>query len=218
MKKFLRAFTLIEMLVVIAIISIVAAMVAGMASAAKNKQHAAQVEGNKQKLILLIANYQSKLNFYPPDNANLAEYSLPNYNPRNYDAWAATNPLLYELSGATNLTNGNIFVFNGVQISGSDYATAYGRNGVANSNPDEPHYFYTPRSINEYSYYIFNGGTNECAGFTVPVSLTNVPFTNYWHYDASSTNRHNLSSYDLWAEYSIGTKGGSNIVVTNGNW
>ncbi len=42
--------------------------------------------------------------------------------------------------------------------------------------------------------------------------------TNFWHYDASSTNRHNMNGYDLWAEFVVGrdhTNGW--IYVTNGN-
>lgn len=219
MKKYLRAFTLIELLVVIAIISIVAAMVAGMASAAKNKQHQAQVEGNKQKLILLIANYQSKLNFYPPDNANLANPPGNANYAANYDGWAATNPLIYELAGGTNnfMNTGKILVYDGGLIDPVNFNDAYSRQGLLNANPDEPHYVYSPKS-NECAYYTTPNIT-MLAGFVVPVSLSKTVVTNnFWHYDASSTNRHNLSSYDLWAEYSIGAKGGSNIIITNGNW
>jgi hypothetical protein len=42
--------------------------------------------------------------------------------------------------------------------------------------------------------------------------------TNYWHYDSSSTNRHNLNGCDLWAEYLVGNKNGYNVILTNGNW
>jgi hypothetical protein len=52
----------------------------------------------------------------------------------------------------------------------------------------------------------------------VPVEFTNVLVPNFWHYDSSTTNRHNLGTYDLWAEFSIGSKGGRPILKTNGNW
>jgi prepilin-type N-terminal cleavage/methylation domain-containing protein len=48
----------------------------------------------------------------------------------------------------------------------------------------------------------------------LPVATT----TNFWHYDASSPNRHNMSSYDLWAEFVVGKKNGDWLYVTNGNW
>lgn len=196
------------MLVVIAIIGIVAAMVINMNSGAQTAKRNAQVNGDKAKLTLLIDNYQSKLNFYPPDNTNLDGYAPGPI----YDGYAATNPLIYELTGATNLTNGNIQLFDSTNTSQSFY-NMYGRFAVANANPDEPHSFYIPQPKEYTNYYV---GT-FLEGLVVPVSLiaTNA---NFWHYDASSTNRHNLSSYDLWAEYVSAGKNGVNIITTNGNW
>jgi prepilin-type N-terminal cleavage/methylation domain-containing protein len=203
-----HAFTLIEMLVVIAIIGIVAALVINMNSGAQTAKRNAQVNGDKNKLMLLIDEYQSKLNFYPPDNTNVDGWPPGPI----YDAYAATNPLIYELTGATN-TNGNIQVFDGSIIPSNIYNQVFSRQSVANSNPDEPHSFYIPQP-KEYTNY---DAVTGLKGLLVPVSL--LPnMTNYWHYDSSSTNRHNLSSYDLWAEYLIGTKGGSNVITTNGNW
>jgi len=202
------------MLVVIAIIGIVAALVVNMNSGAQTAKRNAQVNAGKNKLTLLIDEYQSKLNFYPPDNGLLAAQSPGSY----YDAVAATNPLIYELTGATNTTNGYIQLFDGSSnttsgTSGTYYAV-FGRASVQNANTDEPHSFYIPQP-KEYTNY--SGSSLE--GLLVPVSLTNDPtFHNFWHYDASSPNRHNLSSYDLWAEYISAGKGGSNIITTNGNW
>jgi prepilin-type N-terminal cleavage/methylation domain-containing protein len=209
-----HAFTLIEMLVVIAIIAIVAALVVNMNVIAQAKKRQAQVEGDKQKLILMIDEYQSKLNFYPPDNGALATNPTPF---ANYDAVAAINPLIYELTGATNNpTNATILVFDGASIPTNTYGTLFNRASVANSNPDEPHNFFTPQA-KEYTNYSY---TPNIWGLTVPVALTlnNPTAFNFWHYDASSTNRHNLSSYDLWAEYISSSKGGSNVITTNGNW
>jgi len=36
---------------------------------------------------------------------------------------------------------------------------------------------------------------------------------NAWLYDSSSTNRHNMATFDIWAVYNIG-----NRIITNGNW
>ena len=99
-----HAFTLIELLVVIAIIGIIAAMVVNMNSAAQTAKRNAQVNGDKANLTLMIDNYHAKLNFYPPDNGSLASAL-----PANYEALAAINPLLYELTGASiNPATGNI--------------------------------------------------------------------------------------------------------------
>ena len=209
-----HAFTLIEMLVVIAIISIVATLVVHMNVLAQAKKRQAQVEGDKEKLKLMIENYQSKLNFYPPDNGSLANYSLANY-AANYDGWAATNPLLYELTGAINstTTNQTIQLFDGTNVASTIFSNLFGRSAVANANPDEPHSFYIPQP-KEYTNY---DAVTGLKGLLVPVSL-GPNINNFWHYDASSPNRHNLSSYDLWAEYLSASKGGSNIITTNGNW
>jgi prepilin-type N-terminal cleavage/methylation domain-containing protein len=202
-----NAFTLIEMLVVITIIGIVAALVVNMNSGAQTAKRNAQVNADKAKLTLLIENYQSKLNFYPPDNGFLASNTA---NFAIYDAYAATNPLIYELTGATN-TKGNIILFD-TNTSQTTFNNWFGRSAVANANPDEPHSFYIPQP-KEYASY----PNSTLEGLLVPVSL-GPNFTNYWHYDSSSTNRHNPSGFDLWAEYISATKGGSNIITTNGNW
>jgi prepilin-type N-terminal cleavage/methylation domain-containing protein len=213
-----HAFTLIEMLVVIAIIGIVAALVVNMNSGAQTAKRNAQVNADKAKLTLMIDNYQSKLNFYPPDNGNLATYALVNPTFAYYDAVASTNPLIYELTGATNNpTNdlGTVQVFDGAYISQNTFSNVFGRQSVANSNPDEPHSFYIPQP-KEYTNY-YSAPPLNVWGLVVPVSLAGTT-PNFWHYDSSSTNRHNSSSYDLWAEYISASKGGSNIITTNGNW
>jgi prepilin-type N-terminal cleavage/methylation domain-containing protein len=227
-----HAFTLVEMLVVMAIIAIVAAMVVGMNSAAQTKKRQALVQSDLNKLRLMIDSYQAKLNFYPPDNGNLISNTL---NPVLYDGLAATNPLLYELTGATNLppppnsSTSFIQFFDGTSnVTTTEFNNLYARGAVANANPDEPHSFFNPGpKTQEYAIYGNLGkaeGGQALKGLLVPVETVSpannnvIVVTNFWHYDASTTNRHNQASYDLWAEYMIGSKNGANIVVTNGNW
>jgi prepilin-type N-terminal cleavage/methylation domain-containing protein len=219
MKK-RHAFTLVEMLVVIAIIGIIAALVVNMNSGAQTAKRNAVVNADKSALTMLISSYQSKLNFYPPDNGNLANSNVANYT-LYYDGWAATNPLLYELTGATNNPVGNpgyIQLFDGNTIDTGSFNNMYGRSAVNNANTDEPHNFFTPGpQPREYTNYTTNVPQYVLKGLLVPVpySPRDLPTAyNFWHYDASSPNRHNLSSYDLWAEY---TTSGTNI-TTNGNW
>jgi len=103
------------------------------------------------------------------------------------------------------------------------YSQTFNRGGVANGDSVEPHNFFQPGpSPKEYhSYTPILPNTQASAivlGLLVPVELTNVQAPNFWHYDSSTTNRHNLDSFDLWAEFSIGSKSGQPIVITNGNW
>jgi prepilin-type N-terminal cleavage/methylation domain-containing protein len=214
MKK-RHAFTLIEMLVVIAIIGIVAALVINMNVTAQTKKKEAQVKGDAASLLLAINDYQSKLNFYPPDNPNV-DSNVPG---PIYDAYAATNPLIYELTGATNNypASGSILLFDGTNTA-PNFTTLFGRAGVNNANQDAPpqNFFNSGPQPKEYAAYAGGFGLE---GLIVPVPISNDPTqTNFWHYDSSSTNRHNLQSFDLWAEYISANKSGSNIITTNGNW
>ncbi len=207
-RKF--AFTLIELLAVITIMSIIAGMVVGLSSLAARKKRDAVVNAMKNRLTLFISSYYSKMGFYPPDNAN----NVPDAaNPLSYYQSTGLNPLLYELTGApmTNAANtNNAFVaFDATIIPGITFQTAYGRGGIANSLPDETHVFFQPLPAPK-DYMLVNG----LKQLVVPVTTNAANETNLWHYDCSSTNRHNSSSYDLWAVYGVG-KG---VLITNGNW
>ena len=84
------------------------------------------------------------------------------------------------------------------------------RGPIANSVPDETHVFYQP--LPGPKDYMTVAGLKQ---LVVPATLSgNANETNLWHYDSSSTNRHNPSGYDLWAVYAIG----NGNVITNGNW
>jgi hypothetical protein len=150
--------------------------------------------------------------------------------PQIYDGLTATNPLLYELTGGTNLgtannKGGNLVVFNptnGINILPAlDYTNVFNRDGIANSDPVEPHNFFQPApSPKEYAPYASPSGAPQICGLIVPVALymSTANTSNFWHYDSSSPYRHNMNSYDLWAEFSIGSKNGQQTMITNGNW
>lgn len=216
------AFTLIEMLVVITIMAIIAAMVVTAGQTASQKKKLTAVSGEKNRLMTMIDNYQAKLNYYPPDNGGLVSNTTFS---SIYDALAATNPLMYELTGATNVetgAKGKMLVFNSsnanLTIQASAYAEVFNRDGIANGDTTEPHNFFQPGpSSKEYGIYS-TGSTPPICGLLVPVEFTNALIPNFWHYDSSTTNRHNMASYDLWAEFTIGSKNGHPVIITNGNW
>ena len=213
-----QAFTLIEMITVITIMAIIAALVVSMGQHASQEKKMRAVDAEKNRLITMIDSYFAKLNYYPPDNGALVSNTL---NLSFYDALAATNPLIYELIGATN-TNTSLVVFNTSNnvsvLPASTYQSIFNRGGIANGDTLEPHNFYQPGpSTKEYAAYYTNSNPYVC-GVLVPVEFTNIQVANFWHYDSSTTNRHNLGTYDLWAEFSIGSKGGRPILKTNGNW
>jgi prepilin-type N-terminal cleavage/methylation domain-containing protein len=216
------AFTLIELLTVIAIMAIVAALVVTMGQAASQKKKDLAVEAGKNKLVTMISSYQAKLNYYPPDNGLLAANAA---NLARYEGYAATNPLIYELFGCTNTNNGaNLIVFNSSaaapNILSSTYSSVFNRGGIANGDATEPQNFFQPGPLpKEYARYAAgNGSSPPICGLIVPAELIPGNTNNFWHYDSSSANRHNMSSFDLWAEYSVGSKGGVLTIKTNGNW
>jgi prepilin-type N-terminal cleavage/methylation domain-containing protein len=218
-----QAFTMIEMLTVITIMAIIAALVVTMGQAASQKKKKTAVDAEKNRLITMIDNYFAKLNYYPPDNGALVSNTD---NLFIYDAMASTNPLIYELTGATNNADAGarsrMMVFNSTNANETILANAYqgifNRGGVANGDAAEPHDFFQPGpSSKEYAPYSTSSSPPIC-GLIVPVEFTNVLVPNFWHYDSSTTNRHNQASFDLWAEYSIGNLHGHATLITNGNW
>jgi prepilin-type N-terminal cleavage/methylation domain-containing protein len=218
-KPSVAAFTLIEVLVVIAIMGIIAAMVLTGGQYASTVKKETAVKAEREKLQTMIDNYQAKLNFYPPDNGNLAALSS-SAAEYLYENYTASNALIYELTGVTNLTN-SALIFNGntISLASGDFPNYFNRTGIANADSSEPQNFFKPPPMpQDYTNY---PGTPlhsyDALGLLVPVPLTGTQ-PNFWHYDASSARRHNQNSYDLWAEFAVGNKNGKVVVETNGNW
>jgi prepilin-type N-terminal cleavage/methylation domain-containing protein len=211
-----RAFTLIEMLVVITIIGIIASMVLGLSGLAARKKKDSVASASINRLVLMINNYHDKLGFYPPDNILTANATLT-----TYDGVTATNQLIYELAGESRYSGSATVTYTNFDLTTfttTALVATYGRGGIANSNPDEPHIFFYPLpKPTDYAYY--SGST--LAGLTVPIqSGPSSSNPNYIHYDSSSTNRHNLNGFDVWVEYWAGTDNstGLPLIITNGNW
>jgi len=210
-------FTLVEMLVVISIIGILAAMVLGLGSLASKKKKDAAASATVNRLTLMVENYHDKLGFYPPDNASNSVAG----SSATYEQYTALNQLLYELTGSTfNATKLTYQAFDGSTLSSSTLGSVYGRAGIANSNPDEPHNFYFPTpKTSDYAAYPSGGPGTGLEGLVVAVAGTNNAAPNFVHYDSSSPYRHNPAGFDLWVEYSPGPgTNGAPVIFTNGNW
>jgi len=63
-------FTLVEMLVVIAIIGLLAALVVGGIGIATTKMRQSRAEAERDGLVTAIDSYKKARGFYPPDNTN----------------------------------------------------------------------------------------------------------------------------------------------------
>jgi prepilin-type N-terminal cleavage/methylation domain-containing protein len=204
-RRALSAFTLIEMLVVIAVIALLATLITGVALRSAEAKKYKVVDAEKHRLDTAIATYQAKLGSFPPDNRNVIKDPIDNRGA------SGTNQLYYELTGPTyDAVKNRYTAFDGSFITSNEYFTAFNREGVLNSI--EPQRFYNPppKAVQYKSNFVQNAANVNV--LLVPVDLTNNP-NNPWHYDSSSTNRHNSESFDLWAVFSVGNK-----IVTNGNW
>lgn len=198
------AFTLVELLLVISIIALLAGLVVGLSALASRKMREQRVRAELNGFVTAIEAYKAERGFYPPDNPGRP----------------STNSLFYELSGAV-FTNGNYETLNLREtIAPSDLLAVFKREGIANSSRD-------PTEVK--SYMKFKPGQYKLMNVKKDVELLVVPVKgpnqikgrdgsavidlNPWRYDASSTNRHNRNSFDLWAEILIGKQ--TNVI---GNW
>ena len=209
------AFTLVELLVVISIISIIAAFLLPVAGAVKKKAviHTAQTE--MAQLETAIDRYKAAYGFYPPDSAATVN-NIP------------ISQLYYELEGTTyDPTNQNYTTLDSsAQIAAADVPKVFsGVNGFVNcSKPG------TDESVRQAKNFLpdlkprrIGTITNKNApGELVAILITSVggpdrtypwgvPDLNPWRYISQGTN--NPGSYDLWVQLSI--TGTTNLIC---NW
>ena len=203
-RKFVPAFTLIEILVVISIIAILSALILATAGHAMGVARRSRVQTELATLVTAIQSYKSAKGFYPQDN------------PNNY----SISPLFYELTGTAitvynsspprpasyySETTGD--TFNAMKAT-SDFFTVYGA-GVtgfvnASSDPSQVRNFFgaTGKSA-RVGHLITNGVPYTIFGVVVsgPVQFatTNGSTISPWFYNSSNPTN-NPGSYDLWMD------------------
>lgn len=209
-----RAFTLVEMLVVLVIIGILVSLIIPVISAIDKKQKISLAQTQLHRIAGAIDAYKTRLGFYPPDNPG---------NP-------AINQLYFELLGTTNSgtpqTNW-ITLDHSAQINSVDPSmninSVFGVQGFANTSP-------RAHSEDAAAISFLDSISSKQIGSIDPANQIKVlvcsvewpssampapiPGTqwNPWRYNSShSTN--NTGSYDLWVDLVIGGK-----TYTVGNW
>lgn len=233
-KRRSAAFTLIELLTVIAIISILAALVTPLAGIATGKAKMARVSAELNGYITAIETYKLEVGSYPPDNGWLSDSK--NSVSTNVPQWRtnlAFNPLYYELIGATfSNTAPRSGIFRTAnrkeEVLPKDLDENFHRKGIQNSARTVGDIPYKASTIKQDgSREVEPIGSNKDADIELlrvpvpgPFMLKTKPepgkasvLFNPWFYDASSTNRQNRNGFDLWAEVVI--RGRTNII---GNW
>src|SRR5262249_667149 len=194
-----RAFTLIELLSVIAIVGLLAGLVLGVLPAVS---HHIKRNGLKAQLAALqtaIDRYHSQKGYYPPDNPSSAD--LP--------------PLFYELTGTLYNEAAQEYqttVHGNQTIPAAQVLSFFSIKGFLNSGAsrEEAVNYYESLRVSQFK----ETGAGKFRLLVVPLPGTNAadPSFNTWHY-VSSNPVHNPDSYDLWAE--IVLKGKTNVI---GNW
>jgi len=174
-----RGFTLIEVLVVMAIIAALAALVAGGFRMAGRARIESRVRTELNGLIVAIEAYKKKYGFYPPDN-----FRAPNiYDP-------SRPPLYYELVGWTGPKQDLDGVTNAFNVGGFVNSDAERQNFLPNLKPK--------------SYTAIPGRSPQVFVLTVP-ALGPAGEFNPWNY-RSSKPENNTESFDLWAEVILSSK------------
>jgi prepilin-type N-terminal cleavage/methylation domain-containing protein len=207
------AFTLIELLTVIGIIAILAAMLFPAFSAVKKRSLINHADTEMAQLETAIDRYKAAYGFYPPDQ--------PGY--------PAINQLYYELTGTT-LTNGNFTTLDGSsQVAAGQVSTFFTVSGFMNCNKpgageDAPAARdFLPDLKPDQIGVITNGAPNTSANLIVssidwPTAAT-APIkgaqtqNNPWRYNSSSPTN-NPGTYDLWLQIVI-KPGQTNLIC---NW
>ena len=207
------AFTVVEMLVVISIIVLLAALVVGGMSRAKVLKDRSRVKGDLNMLITAIDSYKNKLGFYPPDNDE---------NP-------AQPPLFYELTGTVRDEKGDFLALatgEEEKVTVAQIQEAFNVGGFANASTDRDLVFNFAKNIKANQYAELADVSGDVEVLVVPVEGTNmikgrvmgpdgnkVPRNiNPWRYVSKNPTR-NPNSFDLWAEVKIGK---NNEII--GNW
>ena len=212
-----EAFTLIELLTVISIIGVLAAILTGLSGIAASKMRTSRINGELQQLVTAIEGYKAEVGFYPPDNqirTGMTDLTRAQMNPLYFELTGA----IYEKSQFTALSQKD-------PVAPSELTRAFGVDGINNSAREKRDIKYQGIHFKEAQYAPIVGYNNIFL-LTVPVSgppenMVSIKpppdgkggQANVWLYDSSSTNRHNMATFDLWAVYKIGKR-----VVTSGNW
>lgn len=238
-EKRRSGFTLLEMLVVIGVISILAAMTVGVIRIAKTSSTEKRIEGQLNKLITAIEQYKSKTGFYPPDHQTktlsgqirYTQYGKPIVNP-------VLNPLFYELNGVVVDLATQSYLANGdpaeYALNGNQVVSWFGMSGFQNSAKDPASLKSSFDGFKQSDLVQVDGAIiNAAPKPQGRVTLLSVPSPwprqfqdrnplgntslNVWYYNSSNPTN-NPAAFDLWAEMPFVNESGQYEVKRIGNW
>jgi prepilin-type N-terminal cleavage/methylation domain-containing protein len=215
------AFTLIELLIVIAIMGILAGLIFPVTGAVKRRQYINHTQAEMAQLETAIDRYKAAYGFYPPSPTTPPTAG----NPSSY-----ANQLYFELVGTTYNTSNSVYTTldGSAQMSASQFINAFGpgvggfmncTKSAGGEDSSAARNFLPELRPNQMATI-----TNSPPTFTNMVLVASVggPDAAYqplgaqdlnpWRYNSSSPTN-NPGSYDLWVQLSIGGK--KNLIC---NW
>jgi prepilin-type N-terminal cleavage/methylation domain-containing protein len=212
------AFTLIELLTVIAIMGVLAALILPVVGAVKKHQYIYNAQAEMAQLETAIDRYKATYGFYPPSPTTPPTMGTPS---------SYFNQLYYELGGTTSTNNGGSYVtldgssqilasqvpqaFAGVGGFMNCTKSAAGEDATAARNflPDLKPKQFTAISNN----VLVNILICSVGGPYVQYRLLGQQDMNPWRYNSSSPTN-NPGSYDLWVQL-VFAPGQTNLIC---NW
>lgn len=196
-----RAFTLIELLIVISIIGILSAFTFGALKMVKQRQYRQTATAELKQVELAIERYKAAYGVYPPSNTN---------NP-------AKNQLFFELSG-TIASGGNYQTLDGaVTVLATDYSLAFNVGGIINCTKGSGEDAALAKSFLPGLKANRMADVSSITGPGVKLLVTSVrgpdeayqpvglQEVNPFRYNSANPTN-NPNSYDLWVDLSIGNK------------
>lgn len=197
----IRAFTIMELLVVISIIAVVAGLVVGLAGMAGKTSKIKRTESENERLVTLINSYHAKLGVYPRDNKN---------NP-------GMNSLLYELAGAIRDTNSTpndptYITPLAPPIQASVLNANFGVNGIQNAVDIGGETSQVHRLLKDVRPDQVFAVVPNTLSLVIPVDGPNGR-PNSWRYLVGDNATNNPTTFDLWVDIVVGRK-----TNTIGNW
>jgi len=211
-KRTRSAFTLIELMVVIGVITVLAALTFPAVKKVKENATRRKVKAELQQIAVAIESYKARYNTYPPDN--------PVINPTTVNA--VTNPLFFELVGTEPAAANEYRTLDQkARIRTADFNAVFGGGvaGFVNHTRDQSgegqpaENFFSKAGLPSSligSYAV--GNSVVCLIVTSvpwPANLGNIipghPGMNPFRY-VSSSPTNNPASYDLWVDIFLGGK------------
>jgi prepilin-type N-terminal cleavage/methylation domain-containing protein len=189
-------FTLIEMLMVVAIIGVLAAIALTILPAAKDRSLRTRAESQLRQIEAAIESYHSKHGLYPPDNPG---------------GDTAIHQLFYELTGV--LWSGTSFTDIHQQPIDMGKLGVGGIVHTAKPGQTIRSFFgdTIPETVDIGGVKLLKAPGEWPPGFPNP-PVPSHPSVNVWRYKSTNPD-HNKNSYDLWADLVIRGK-----VVRISNW